>query len=243
VGVTEPADFYTGLVADLYAPLRGSKPDPEQSDAFVRRYGEPALELGCGDGDPIIELRRRGRDVDGIDASADMIERCRANAAAAGVTLNVWTQRIETMELPRRYRSIYLAGPTFNLLPDDATALAALRRIAAHLEPGGRVLVPLFVPGPTPPDVLGTFRSDVDAQGRVIRFAALREVRDEGARTQTATLRYEREHDGEVEVLERDWLIHWFPAAVFADLAAQAELALRRAPTDDTATVAVLAHP
>jgi hypothetical protein len=49
---------------------------------------------------------------------------------------------MEDMDLGRRYRSIYLAGATFNLLVDDATAGAALGRIAAHLEPGGVAPVP-----------------------------------------------------------------------------------------------------
>jgi hypothetical protein len=238
--LSDPADFYTGLVADLYAPLRSANPDPSGYVDFVRRYGEPALELGCGDGDPILALRREGLDVDGIDASSDMIERCRANAAAAGLTVNVWAQRIETMELPRTYRSIYLAGPTFNLLPDDDTALAALRRIGAYLESGGRALVPLFVPTPTPAASFGAWRSDVDDAGRTIRFCILRETRDDAARTQISTLRYERERDGEVESVERDWLIHWYSADTFAQLAAEAGLVLRRAPTDDAGTVAVL---
>jgi trans-aconitate methyltransferase len=237
VGVSDPADFYTGLVADLYAPLRGATSDVETYATFVRRYGEPALELGCGDGHPILELRQQGLDVDGIDASADMIERCRASAAADGVTVNVFAQRIESMELPRRYRSIYLAGPTFNLLPDDATALAALQRIGAHLEAGGRALVPLFVPTPTADDVFGAWRTAVDEAGRTIRFCVLREKRDETTRTQIATLRYERDD----EFLERDWLLHWYTAAVFAELVAEAGLELRRAPTDEPASVAVLA--
>ena len=44
---------------------------------------------------------------------------------------------MEAMELPRPFRSIYLAGPTFNLLVDDDTAWRALARIRAHLEPEG----------------------------------------------------------------------------------------------------------
>jgi SAM-dependent methyltransferase len=115
----EPALFYTGLVADLYAPLRSSgPPDPRPYLRFVRESGEPALELGCGDGDPLLDLRARGLDVEGLDASPDMLARCRANAAARGLVVTLHESTFETMELPRRYQSIYLAGPTFNLLVD-----------------------------------------------------------------------------------------------------------------------------
>ena len=80
--MTSPSQFYTGLVAELYARLRSADPDVETCAQFVARYGTPALELGCGDGDPMLELRRRGLDVEGLDSSADMLDRCRERAAA-----------------------------------------------------------------------------------------------------------------------------------------------------------------
>ena len=60
----DPASFYTGLVADLYGPLRSVVQDPEPYVRFIELSGEPALELGCGDGDPLLELRSRGIDVE-----------------------------------------------------------------------------------------------------------------------------------------------------------------------------------
>jgi SAM-dependent methyltransferase len=83
----EPSRFYTGLVADLYAPLRGHVyDDPEPWHQFIVDVGEPALELGCGDGDPLLALRERGLDVEGVDSSPDMIARCQAAAAERGLT-------------------------------------------------------------------------------------------------------------------------------------------------------------
>ena len=46
----EPSQFYTGLVAELYAPLRSAVPDAEPYARFIALSGEPALELGCGVG-------------------------------------------------------------------------------------------------------------------------------------------------------------------------------------------------
>jgi hypothetical protein len=62
---------------------------------------------------------------------------------------------METMQLPRMYRSIYLAGPTFNLLPDDNHARRALERAHSHLVAGGAFLVPLFIPAEMPDGGLG----------------------------------------------------------------------------------------
>ncbi|MDQ0596693.1 ubiquinone/menaquinone biosynthesis C-methylase UbiE [Streptomyces canus] len=133
----------------------------------------PALELGCGDGDPLLELRRRGLEVDGVDSSADMLDRLRRRADEEGIRTTVFHQRMEAFQLPRRYRAIFLAGPTFTLLPDDDVALAALRGIRAHLAEGGTVLVPLFTPAPTPAEQIGRVRTVATRQlGHRRRFCA-----------------------------------------------------------------------
>jgi IMP dehydrogenase len=69
------------------------------------------------------------------------------------------------MSTGRKYRSIFLAGATFNLLPDDTSALQALVRIREHLAPDGSVLLPLFVPHPTPSTALGRPRVHVTEDG------------------------------------------------------------------------------
>jgi SAM-dependent methyltransferase len=223
--VTEPPpeDFYTGLVAELYAPLRGSgPPDPEPYLRFVRRSGEPALELGCGDGDPLLDLRAQGLDVEGLDASPDMLERCRANAAARGLVVTLHQAPMQHMELRRRYRSIYLAGPSFNLLVDDDTGWRALARIRAHLEPDGSALIPTFVPPPMLPRSIGVPRTHVTDDGATLRFTVTGVERDDAARLQTCHTRYERERAGEVEVLERQWVLHWYTQEGFRQLAGDA---------------------
>lgn len=55
----ESSGFYTGIVAELYRHLRAETFDAEPYARFVERSGEPALELGCGDGDPLLDLRAR----------------------------------------------------------------------------------------------------------------------------------------------------------------------------------------
>ncbi|MFD4975722.1 class I SAM-dependent methyltransferase [Streptomyces sp. NPDC058424] len=86
----DPADFYSGIVAELYRPLKSVSQDPEPYAAFIRQVGVPALELGCGDGDPLLELRRRGLEVEGVDSSADMLERLRRRADEQGLPATVF---------------------------------------------------------------------------------------------------------------------------------------------------------
>ncbi|KUL24685.1 class I SAM-dependent methyltransferase [Streptomyces regalis] len=222
----DPADFYTGIVAELYGPLKSFSQDPEPYAAFIEQAGAPALELGCGDGDPLLELRRRGLEVDGVDSSADMLERLRRRAGELGIRVSVFHQRMEALRLPRRYRAVFLAGPTFTLLPDDAAALAALRGIRAHLAEGGTALVPLFTPAPTAAGEIGRVRAAAAPDGAELRVSVVAEQRDEAARTQTTLLRYERHHGSDSTVVERPWVMHWYAPGQFEELSTAAGLAV-----------------
>ena len=220
--MTEPAAFYTGLVSELYRPLRASDPDPEPYARFIALAGEPALELGCGDGDPLLELRKRGLDVEGVDSSSDMLDRCRRRAEQEGIEVVLHHQRMEELDLgDRRYRTIFLAGATFTLLPDDDAATRALLAIRRHLDPdGGQALIPLFIPTPPTDEEVGRPREAVDEHGTTIRFRILGVERDDAARRQQTMTRYER---GD-EVLERPWVVHWHTQDGFRALAAAAGL-------------------
>jgi trans-aconitate methyltransferase len=220
----DAADFYTGIVVDAYAKLKSSHFDPQPYAEFVLVAGQPALEIGCGDGHPLLSLRRQGLDVEGVDSSQDMLERCRINAATLGLEVTLHHQRLEDLALERRFRSIYLAGPTFNLLPDDETALRALRAIRAHLTDDGSALIPLWVPEPTPSEELDSAREATGEDGALLRYTALSEVYDEAARTRTTTVRYERHTAAATERVERNWIIHWHTPEQFRARCAEADL-------------------
>ena len=229
MGPVDPALFYTGIVAQLYGPLRSAGPvDAAPYARFIERCGQPALELGCGDGDPLLQLRELGLDVEGLDSSPDMIERCRVAAEQQGLAVTLHLQRIEDMQLDRQFRTIFLAGPTFNLLPDDATARQALARIRTHLAADGSVLIPLFIPQPTPPHLLGRPRSHVADGATTMTLTIVSEQRDEAARTQTTMLRYELRTAESHEVEERPWLLHWYSQDEFRELARDAGFATVR---------------
>ncbi len=153
-----------------------------------------------------------------------MLQRCRRAAADRGLEVVVHHQRIQDLDLSRRYRTIFLAGATFNLLTTDEDASAALVRIRAHLDPGGSALIPLFIPAQTPPEDLGRAKQATEPNGTVIRVTAISERRDEQRRTQETTLRYERIGDGDHEVEDRPWTLHWHTQEGFRSLASAAGL-------------------
>lgn len=234
----DPSSFYTGIVAELYGPLKSTSQAWEPYARFIRQSGQPALELGSGSGEPILDLCREGLDVDGVDSSADMLARCAHEAAQLGLDVTLHRQRMEELDLPRRYRSIFLAGPTFTLLPDDPTALRALRGIRRHLTEEGSALVPLFIPSPTPKDRFGKVRETKAADGTVLRVSVLSEERDKKTRSQRTVLRYEKHADGESIVEDRPWVLHWHTQDGFRGLAAAAGLTTTAVHGDDGRTAA-----
>lgn len=182
---------------------------------FVAAHGEPGLKIGCGDGHWLLNLRAEGLEVEGVDSSADMLQRCRENALRRGIEVRLHHERVEDLHLGRRYPSIYFAGPTFTLLPDDRTAPRALAAIRRHLSDDGMALIPLWVPAPTPVEELGVCRSDDDGLGVEVRYTPLSERTDPVSRTRVTSTRYERVTATDHHIAEREWIIHWQTPASF----------------------------
>lgn len=230
----EPADFYSGIVVDAYAKLKSSSFEPRPYIDFVKATGEPALEIGCGDGEPMLDLCAAGLDVDGVDSSADMVDRCRENAAKRGISTHVYHQRVEALNLERRYSSIYFAGPTFNLLVDDETATQALQAIAKHLTDDGAALIPLWIPDPTPHADIGVTRTAEDGPAVELRYTPLSETYDQEIRTRVTTSRYERTTSSGTESADREWIIHWHTPHSFVAMCKDAGLEVLTLVDDET---------
>lgn len=117
--------------------------EPEELDYFrtaIRKFGEPALDLGCGAGRILIPMLAERFDVDGSDVSADMIAQARALAETSGFSPRLSSEPTHALDLPRRYRTIYMCG-VFGIGGRRDRDREALRRIFEHLEPGGALLI------------------------------------------------------------------------------------------------------
>jgi SAM-dependent methyltransferase len=134
-GFGAAATWHHGLVARWWALFRHDGPEI----AFFRRFvaaGEPALDVGCGTGRLLVPYVRDGLDVDGADASADMIDHCRAAASAVGAAPNLYVQPAHELDIDRSYSTVLMCG-TFGVGSIDGQDAAGLERIRAHLAPGG----------------------------------------------------------------------------------------------------------
>src|SRR5919201_3130468 len=150
--MTTPASpyEYRGPKAAYWDLLRGDTSKWEDRPfywAAIKASGEPALDVGCGTGRLLLDFLGQGIDIDGIDNSADMLAILRRKAERMGVdvTGRIHLQRMEQLDLPRRYRTIIVPSSSFQLLVAERTAAEAMRRFVQHLEPGGTLGMPFIV--------------------------------------------------------------------------------------------------
>lgn len=120
---------------------------------FYRRLaleaGGPVLELCCGTGRITLPLAEAGVDITGVDVAPAMIARARERAAAARLEVPFHLADIRTLALPgpaRRFRLAFIATNALQHLHDLDSIAAFFERAAAHLEPGGRLVLDVFNP-------------------------------------------------------------------------------------------------
>jgi ubiquinone/menaquinone biosynthesis C-methylase UbiE len=144
--MTNPDYDYYGLLASTWDVWRDKTAHWEDRFFFldiVRQYGQPVLDIGCGTGRIILDYLAEGIDIDGLDNSPEMLAICRAKAKTMGLSPTLYQQRMETLDLPRTYRTILAPSSTLQMLTDLDTARDTFRRILAHLQPGGAFVTSL----------------------------------------------------------------------------------------------------
>ena len=132
---TTATTWHHGLIARWWANFNLDGPEIAFFRSFVAS-GQPALDVGCGSGRLLVPWVADGLDVDGVDASADMIDACRVAARAAGGEPALYVQPTHQLTLRRRYRTIISCG-AFGLGGSRDDDTEGLRRLHAHLLPGG----------------------------------------------------------------------------------------------------------
>jgi SAM-dependent methyltransferase len=199
---------YRGLKAATWDLLRGDTSrwgDRATFRAVIDRYGQPALDIGCATGRLLLDYLAEGIDIDGVDLSPEMLALCRAKATARGLTPTLYQQAMETLTLPRRYRTILVPSSSFQLLTDAAAARAAMRRFADHLLPGGALATPFMVkwrPGDPLEREWGTPQERVRAEDGAIVRRWSRSWYEPDAELEHSEDRYELVLDGVVVAAE-----------------------------------------
>jgi SAM-dependent methyltransferase len=252
---------YRGLKATTWDVLRGDTSHWGDRAAFrevIARHGQPALDVGCATGRLLLDYLAEGIDIDGVDLSPEMLALCRAKAAARDLRPTLYQQAMETLDLPRRYRTILVPSSTFQLLTDIEQAREALRRFFDLLLPGGGLAMPFMIiwregdPTATPWD---TPRERVRPEDGATVRRWERAWYDPAAQLEHTEDRYEIVRDGAVVAADRfrrspatRWYSHeevraLYREAGFVDVQLTREWSGEPAAPDDRIVLAVGTRP
>ncbi|WP_175987751.1 class I SAM-dependent methyltransferase [Bacillus sp. Marseille-Q1617] len=104
------------------------------------------LEAMVGSGRVMIPLLANGLKVDGMDDSPEMLASCRHRLEERGLQAELYESNLQTLDLPHQYEAIIIPGGSFLLIDDREESMHALRKLHDHLEPGGRLMMDVFLP-------------------------------------------------------------------------------------------------
>ncbi len=132
--------------AEVYEAWTGTSTAASNSalfyvDAYLQTTGV-AVELGVGTGRIALEAARRGRNMIGVDASAEMLSRCRVRAEAAGLSqrLRLLEADFRDFELDHPAALIALPYHSIGHLTTADEKAAAVGHVFDQLAPGGRFI-------------------------------------------------------------------------------------------------------
>ena len=185
--------------------------DVEFYARLAKDAGGPVLELACGTGRIAFALAEHGFEIAGVDISDGMLTVARRKAAqcppAVRDRLTFVHQDMTTLDLPGRFSLAFIPFRSFQHLLTIELQREALRAVARHLEPNGRLALNLFDPrldllldaSPPPPEI-----SVVDPlTGHRFVAEILRTRFDHLAQIRRDLWRY-REMDAARQVLDED---------------------------------------
>ena len=142
---------YQSLHARHYDLIYAGKPYAAEAAFVDRAIARPRgtlLDLACGTGRHAVEFSRLGWTVTGVDYGADLLQRARANAQAAGVAVAVLEQDMRHLDLgAERFDAVTCLFDSIGYPQTDDGVVAALTGARRHLAPDG-VLVAEFLHGP-----------------------------------------------------------------------------------------------
>jgi SAM-dependent methyltransferase len=145
-----PEDYFGEDVAERYDESSADMFDPAVVGPAVDFLEElagdgAALELGIGTGRIALPLAERGVSVHGIDLSEAMVAQLRAKPGGKDIPIGIGD--FATTRVEGTFSLAYVVFNTIGNLTTQDAQVACFQNVAAHLEPGGRFVIEVGVPG------------------------------------------------------------------------------------------------
>lgn len=138
-------DTYKSLCTEFYDLDKPVAP-PAALEYYLseaRNSAKPILEPMCGSGRFLIPILEHGFDIDGTDASREMLDSCRKRCEEKVLKPILYYQKIQELTLPRNYGLIIIPAGSFGLITESGDVEESLKRLYSCLKPDGRLILEL----------------------------------------------------------------------------------------------------
>ena len=135
---SESSSNYDRIIRDELGSFRPAAWQKQILSHFPSEKKLSVLDIGCGPGFFTIILSAKGHDVTGIDGAGGMLERARANVAAAGCGGKILEMDANRLAFPDGSFDLLVSWNVTHTLMDHAHAYAEWKRV---LKPGGLLLI------------------------------------------------------------------------------------------------------
>ena len=140
-------DPYAALVRYYDAETTDYAVDIPAYSLLAERFGGPLLDVGCGTGRVAFALAQQGVAVTGIDTSQPMLDRARARQGSIKSAQVQWHEGdVTQMAFDEQFGLAIFAYNGFMHLLEQDRQLAALKKLVAHLKPGGGLAIDIANP-------------------------------------------------------------------------------------------------
>ena len=123
--------------------------DPSAVRFWLNQLVKPGglvLELASGTGKYLLPASAAGVDIVGLDRSESMLAEARRKAGEAALSLKLVAGDMRAFQFNTSFRCVFIAGNSLCHLLTNRDLEACLKCIRGHLEPGGWLLIDVFVP-------------------------------------------------------------------------------------------------
>ena len=135
----------SSLVYVIDKPIGKSFGDIEFYDAVLTPIKGKILEPACGNGRIIVPLFNNGHDIEGFDASVDMLHHLKTHCDETNLPLPYWVDTMESFTSKTQYEAVILPAGSFMLLDSYEKAKSALKQFHSHMHPNAKLYIDYYL--------------------------------------------------------------------------------------------------
>ncbi|MBY6034103.1 class I SAM-dependent methyltransferase [Marinobacter daepoensis] len=197
-------------VYHLDKPIGRSFGDIEFYRDRLQNYSGPILEPAVGNGRVFIPLLEAGFQLEGFDASEDMLDYCRRECAARQLSPSLTCQTFSDFQATTTFDAIIMPAGSFQLVTQAKAAQDLLRKFHDLLAPGGSLILDIdHMKGLLEPS--GAMRRWQVNERELLTLTSSSPEVDYANQTSFSCLRYEHWKDGALLTTEVDFFnLRWW---------------------------------